>query len=143
MKNLKDLPFKVYIDFTNYIPITGDELEKALYAFQTGQPVMFEMGAANKVMNVVPDYQKKAGYFSDAKLSPDDLADMERYKHHFTGVIGKVKEKIQYLLATNQKGLIGKNAVIPELESGNERIENRGGEIKSLGDVIDKPYPIK
>ena len=113
---MKDLPFKVYIDFTNYIPITGAELEKALYAFQTGQPVMFEMGAANKVMNVVPDYQKRAGYYSDAKLSADDIADMERYKHHFTGVIGKTKEKIQYLMATNQKDLIGKNVEIPELD---------------------------
>ena len=136
MKNIRDLPFKVYIDFANYIPITGDELEKALYAFQTGQPVMFEMGAANKVMNVVPDYNKRAGYFSDAKLSADDIADTEKYKHHFTGIIGKVKEKIQYLLATNQKELIGKNVGIPELDSGVERIESRGGGMKSIGESI-------
>lgn len=114
---MKNLPFKVYIDFTNYIPITGEELEKALYAFQTGKPVMFEMGAANKVMNVVPDYAKAAGYYSDAKLSSEDVNDMERYKYKFTGIIGKVKDKIQYLILNGRQDLIGKNADVPELEN--------------------------
>lgn len=137
MKNYKGLPFKVYIDFTNYIPITGEELEKALYAFQTGNPVMFEMGAANKVMNVVPDYQKRAGYYSDAKLSPDDIADMERYKHHFAGVIGEAKDKIQYLISTNRKDLIGKNIELPEFNQEVKRIETRGEGMKSISDMLN------
>ncbi len=130
MRNIEDLPFKVYIDFTNYIPIHGDELEKALYAFLTGQPVVFEMGAANKVINIVPDYNKRAGYYTDGKLSPDDIADRERYKHHFAGVIGEVKEKVQYLMENNQKHLIGKNVEISELgQSKNPQLSEMSEEL--------------
>jgi hypothetical protein len=111
----KELYFKVYIDFTRYIPIDQTELEKALYAFQTGKPVMFEMGAATRIESIIPDFNKSAGWSSDYKPTADDFADIDRVKPRYTGYIGKIKEKINILIQSGKTNLIGKNIPMEEL----------------------------
>lgn len=127
---MRKLYFKVYTDFTRYIPIDETELEKALYAFQTGKPVIFENGAATRIESVIPDYNKAAGYYSDYKPTADTIPYIENAKPMFTGLVSKAKEKIQYLIATKQENLIGKNVELPELESGhNTRLISAGSEL--------------
>ena len=107
--------FKVYVDFTRYIPIDETELEKALYAFQIGKPVIFENGAATRIESIIPDYNKANGWYSDYKPKDDDFAYIDQMKPKYVGYIGQIKEKIQYLLKTNQSNLIGQNVEVPEL----------------------------
>lgn len=116
--------FKVYIDYSRHIGIDETELEKALYAFITGEPVIFEMGAATRIESVIPDLNKTLGWNSDYKPTADDMGELEQAKERYTGYIGKVKEKVQYLIQMKRTDLIGKGVDIPELESGIE-IPNR------------------
>lgn len=124
--------FKVYIDFTRYISIDETELEKALYAFQTGKPVIFELGAANRIESIIPDFNKELGWYSDYKPNADDMGDIERVKPKYAKHLSATKEKIQFLLKTGKTELIGKNIVIPELE--NKQPHQLTGEVKNLAD---------
>jgi hypothetical protein len=119
---MNNLYFKVYTDFTRYIPIHQSELEKALYAFQTGKPVIFENGAASRIESIIPDYNKAAGYYSDAKLSPDSIGDLEKYKPQFAGLVSKAKNRVQYFIAEGKTNLIGTGAEIPELDAPHEKL---------------------
>ena len=107
--------FKVYKDFNNFILIDEDELEKALYAFQTGSGVMFDMGAMSHIESIMPDYNSACGWYSDYKPNQDDNAELDNIKPLFSKLISKTKERIQYLIETKQENLIGKNVEIPEL----------------------------
>lgn len=132
--------FKVYTDFTKYIPIDETEIEKALYAFQLGKPVIFENGAANRIESIIPDYNKSLGWFSDYKPTPDDNQDLEKVRNSYTGYLGLVKEKIQYLISSNQVGLIGKNIELPEFKRNS--IPERSSEVKRIGDLLPKNEPV-
>ena len=108
--------FKVYLDFNRYIPIDHTELEKALHAFITGKPVVFEMGAASRIESVVPDFNRTLGWNSDYKPTADDQADLESIKPAYLGYVGKVKEKVQNLISQRQEHLIGKNIEVLKLK---------------------------
>ena len=115
--------FKVYTDFTRYIPIDETELEKALYAFQTGNPVIFENGAVTRIESIIPDFNQSLGWYSDYKPNQDDNEYLDKIKRNYSGIIGEVKERIQFLLHTNRKHLIGKNIEIPELDKPNLKLK--------------------
>lgn len=130
---MKKYYFKVYIDFTRYIPIDETEIEKALYAFQTGKPVIFELGAANRIESIIPDFNKELGWYSDYKPTQDDSKDIEKLRPKYSKFISSTKEKIQYLIKTGKVELIGKNVFVPELE---ERTIHQLSE--SIKEVSDK-----
>ena len=108
--------FKVYIDYQNYISIDETELEKALYAFETGEPVVFEMGAASRIQSIIPDFNKALGWYSDYKPKDVDQGDLEPVKIDYRDYMSKTKEKVQYLMEHGQANLIGKNLDVPELK---------------------------
>lgn len=112
---MKKYYFKVYEDFARYIQIDETELEKALYAFQTGKGVIFENGALNRVESVLPDLNKECGWNADYKPQADDFPYLEAVKPKYAGIVGKTKDKIQYLIQKGRQDLIGKNVYIPEL----------------------------
>jgi tryptophan 2,3-dioxygenase len=109
--------FKVYTDFANYIPIDGDEYEKAIYAFMKGKPVVFKNGAATRIEKILPDYNKMCGWNSDYKITPDEYSEIEAAKKLNSKFSSEVKAKVEYLIATKQEHLIGKEVKIPELEA--------------------------
>lgn len=113
---MKKLYFKVYTDFTKYIPIDETELEKALYAFQTGKPVIFENGATSRIESILPDFNRSLGWFSDYKTSAEDNVDIFKITPRYIGHIGEVKKKIQFLISVGKTNLIGKNVDILEIE---------------------------
>ena len=111
--------FRVYTNFTEYIPIKEDELEKGLHAFITGKPVVFDMGSTSRIDRIVPDFNRTMGINPAWKFDVDDWNEAEKQgvTEAYKGIIGKVKDKIQYLMETNQSRLIGKNVEIPQLEN--------------------------
>jgi len=112
--------FKVYLDYSRWLPIEDDELEKALYAFITGKPTVFKMGAATRIESIIPDFNKSLGWNSDYRPTADDQSDLEKVKPAYQGYLGRVKEKVQYLISQGRTDLIGKNIEVPELETSKQ-----------------------
>ena len=112
--------FRVYTNFTEYIPIDETELEKGLHAFITGKPVVFDMGGTTRIDRIVPDWNQAMGVNPAWKLDCDDwnIIRDRGIDRKYVGVIGEVKDKIQYLIHTKQEHLISKNVEIPQLENG-------------------------
>ena len=124
--------FKVWKDYTNYVPVDETEFEKAMYAFEKGGGAMFDLGAIGTIKDITPDFNKDLGWYSDYKPTPDDNADIDALRPKYQKYIHAIKEKIQYLKSTNQTDLIGKNVDIPELDKPKD--DPLSGEIKSLSD---------
>ena len=70
--------YKVYTNFTNYITITENELEKALTAFQRGAGVIFENGATQRIESIIPDDVKMMGWNDDYKPTPEERGEISR-----------------------------------------------------------------
>lgn len=125
-------------DSEQQISIDADELEKAYGLFMLGGRAIFKSGDAvdaKYIQAIRPDYHGTMGWAKDWKLGPDDYNQLSD-----SGVDKKLKltqarakTRVDYLLAHNQKDLIGKNVPIPELES-NTTV--RGGSMKSIGDLL-------
>lgn len=119
------LYYKVFRDrdFTNYLEIDETELEKALAAFRFGTSVMFNQGALEKVGDIVPDYNRSMGWNPTHKLENDDWSDIRSkgVDRRLKEQLQLTKEKIDYLVETNQQHLIGKNAHI-ELPQKNKEV---------------------
>ena len=103
--------YQVYTNFSDYIQIDETELEKALYAFIQGSPVVFEDGATSKIDRIVPDFNRALGWNRGYKPTQDDTGDIARIERQdgYKGYIAEVKEKVHYLIQSNQTQLIGKN----------------------------------
>lgn len=108
--------FKVYQDYTKFVPIDETEYEKALYAFIKGKPAIFEMGAVSRIESIIPDLNKINGWYSDYKPTADDNAELEQAKRKAQPYMARIKERVQYLIENKKENLIGKNVEIPELE---------------------------
>lgn len=140
MVNLK---YKIVYGYEpdNYIPIDGDELEKAIYAHMTLARAAFRAGSADFSRGgifIQPDFNASMGWTRGYKLTPDDFAEIEHHgvdrKHR--DFESNVKNRIEYLRANKQENLIGKNVSIPELER--PKVERREGTVKSLKELLPK-----
>lgn len=70
--------YKIYTNFTNYISITENELEKALRAFQEGVGVIFENGATQRIESILPDNVKMMGWNDGYKPTSEELGEISR-----------------------------------------------------------------
>ena len=96
----------------------GDELERAIYAWQTGG--VFTAGEkmvnGNHIMSIEPHYHRYTGWVESYEpISGDDWLQIERDCPDFTGVIGRFKDRVQYLIKANRVKEIGTGAAIAEL----------------------------
>jgi hypothetical protein len=109
--------YRVYTGFTEYIPIDSTEMEKAMHAFITGSPVVFENGATSRIDRILPDFHRAMGWNPSHRLDTDDQNQLRSTgtEGRYWSAIGKAKEKIQYLLETKQEHLIGKNVPMSKL----------------------------
>ncbi len=116
------LYFKVFKDFTNYIPIDETELEKALAAFKFGTAVILKNGALEKIESVLPDLNRSMGWNPSYKLGDDDWNDIRSkgIDHKLQELHEKTRNKIEYLIETKQTHLIGKNVHVDMPEKPKE-----------------------
>src|SRR3990167_6700707 len=70
------MKYRLLMDYKNFIPIDETELQKALVAFSTGQPAIFNHGATDRIHNVLPDYHAILGYNYGYELQPEDWKEI-------------------------------------------------------------------
>ena len=130
--------FRVYTGYTEYIPIDEKELEKALYAFMTGNPIIFNEGSTSRIDRIIPDFHRAMGINPAWKFAEDDWNECDKQGHRkdYAGVIAHYKNRVQFLIDSGKKELIGKSVDIPELKAPN--VEKREGKVKSIGEIIEK-----
>lgn len=123
----------------DYIEINENEVEKAYGAFLQKKDAIFSGGAikAGMIQTIKPNYHKTMGWNRGYKLGELDYEELaqkgiDRKMEHF---LSQQKEKIQYLITTNQTDLIGKNIEIAGFEKSKEINTQRGG-IKSIGEIL-------
>ena len=111
--------FRVYTSFNDFIPIDSRELEKAMFAFITKSPVVFEKGATERIDRIIPDLHKAMGWNPAHRLDADDYNELKHtgIEQQYERVIGRVKERIQYLMETKQTHMVGKNIAIPQIDN--------------------------
>jgi hypothetical protein len=121
-----ELKYRVKYGFTSsdQVSIDVEELEKALY-MQKYAVVGFIGGKqinGKYIIEISKDYHHYTGWYrSYEPKSGEDFAQIERdCPKGMELVLENYKKKIDFLINSNQKHLIGKNIVIPELENGDE-----------------------
>lgn len=113
--------FRVKIEYgkgeQNSVLITENELELALHAFITEEKVLFRNGAVRgkDIISITEDWHTEMGWNPGYNLRDEDYAELKSkgILKKYTGVIALAKEKVQYLMQSNQIHLIGKNVDIP------------------------------
>jgi len=130
--------FKIRIGYgegdDRFIPIDETELESALNCFITNSKGIFKNGVCRgqDIISITEDWNKAMGWNADHVLDSDDWNEIKSKGvfQQYIGIIGNTKEKIEYLISTNQQHLIGKNADIKLPEKPKEISEG----VKSLSD---------
>ncbi len=109
---MKEKYFKVVRGFgtDDFIPITEKELEKAIYAHISGKTVVFDNGSINgaHISAIMPDFHRAMGWNYSYKLQPEDFSEINGLiGGEYKGILGQVKEKVNYLMKSGQAHLIG------------------------------------
>lgn len=113
--------FRVKIEYgkgeQNSVLIDESELEIALYAFITEEKVLFKNGAVRgkDIISITEDWHTEMGWNPGYTLRDEDYAELKSrgILKKYTGVIAAAKEKVQYLMQSDQVHLVGKGASIP------------------------------
>lgn len=120
---MKNLYYKVVFGFDaeDYVPISAEELEKAMWAHMRGKNVAFEQGSVSgeRIVAVQPDYHTAMGWNRGYTLGADDFEELAQYgvdKSH-QKFLRIAKDRIQHLVENKQEHLIGKNVPIPEIDN--------------------------
>jgi hypothetical protein len=129
--NTQIYKFKVKFGFSplDRVSIGLDELEKALYAQKYG--VVVQLGnkqiSGKYIISIEPDYHYYTGWYETYTPSnAEDMAQITRdCPKELDGLIKETRVKVDYLVATKQLNLIGKNIDIEKLRSGDyKQIDN-------------------
>ena len=128
--------YRVYTNFTEYIPIDSTEIERAMYAFITESSLLLNNGAITRIDRIVPDFHREMGWNPTHKIGPDDDAELasKGISHAYHRAIGTVRERVLFLMEHGKTELIGKNIPIHEL-SAPQRPELQGA-TKALADKM-------
>ena len=135
------MKFKIIYGFGKEKEITIDEneLEKAYGIFLLGGRAVFGSDGAvdgKYIMAIRPDYRATMGWNMGYELNGEDMMIISQKKidRKLQIAQARAKERVDYLIANKQERMIGKNAPIPQLERDNWR----AGELKSIGEIIEK-----
>ena len=105
----------------DYVQIDESELETAYYIFMTEGKAIFSGGPVRgkDIVGISEDWHKEMGYNRTYELGPEDYAHFQEkgITQKYKGILANVKDKVMYLMQSNQTNLIGKNADIIGFES--------------------------
>jgi hypothetical protein len=145
---MKELRFKVRFGYTamDRVSITDSELEKALYAQRFGIPVLLggKQISGKEIKVIEPDYHYYTGWYeSYVPNSGEDWLQIDRdCPPMLENIIRHKRERIDYLISSNQKHLIGKNVEIPELDKPKEEVKQLPPDIQKLSDGLVNKFKI-
>ena len=133
---MKKYYFKVQYgyDKDDYLAIEGHELDKAILAHLTGAVVAFEHGSVtgSKIIVIKEDFVRAMGWNRGYVLTPEDQHEIELKCKDYTGLIASAKERVGYLIKTNQTHLVGKEQVVPVGLEKNVNVSSVSKEISDL-----------
>lgn len=72
--------YTVMIDYKNSIPVSQEELPKAMSAFLGTTGAIFEEGATSRIEAILPDYNRMMGWNPDYKLQGEDWNEIRNSK---------------------------------------------------------------
>ena len=143
---MKDLKFKVKFGYSimDRVSIGVNELEKALYAQKFGVPVLLggKQISGKEIKVIEPDYHHYTGWFeSYIPNTPEDMLQIERdCPKEIEGTIRQYRERVDYLLATGRKQLVGKNVLLPELDKPKDITLELPEDIKKITEGIARNF---
>ena len=92
-----------------YLPITGDELPKALALFmeKTGRAI-FENGAmrGQDIMRITPDWHTAKGWNKGYKMQPEDFKEIELLEEKYKETYDKARYIAEYAIKENRLDLL-------------------------------------
>lgn len=116
--------FKIRIEYgrgdDRYVFIDETELELAYLCFLTDTKAVFSGGPVRgkDIISITEDWHRALGWNRDHQMGPEDWGEANDRCANYRGVLPAVKEKVMYLMQTEQQHLIGKNVDIPALAFG-------------------------
>ena len=138
---MKKYYFKIRYGFKaiDFVSVeAGGELEKVLYAWTSGNIVGIgdRMINGNNIISIEPHYHKYTGWYDN--YEPKEADDWEQIERdcpaNFAGVLSFYRERVQYLVSTNQLAEIGKGKEIPGLSA--PKTEKRSGVMTSIRELL-------
>jgi hypothetical protein len=145
MKSEKRFKVKYGYTIADQVSIDETELEKALYAQKFGEVVQLGNKQVNgrNIIVIEPHWHYYTGWYDYYEpLNGDDFAQIERDapKELLEGMIRNYRERVDYLINTGRKNLIGKNVSLPELDKPKEEIKSLPKDINSKIAEISSKY---
>lgn len=106
----------------NYVPIEGDELEKAIYAHLTLARAAFRSGSVDFSRGgimIQPDFNAAMGWTRGYKLAAEDFVEISRQgvDRGHTLFFERVEKRVKFLKESGKEELIGQNVPIPQLDA--------------------------
>ncbi len=113
--------FKIKFGYSEheYIGIDDSELDAAMLCFLSDSKGVFKTGVVRgkDIIAISEDWHKEMGWNPTHDLGDDDWAEIrgKGVDKKYVGVIASAKERVQYLMQTNQTHLVGKNVDVPKI----------------------------
>lgn len=123
-------------DAEQYIEIEESELDKAYYCFLEKKDSVFSGGAirGSQILAIQPDFHRTMGWNRGYRLESVDYEDLrdKGVDRKMQNALSTSKERVDYLMRTNQLHLLGK-----PVEGFDEikKVESRGG-VSNMADLL-------
>lgn len=118
---MKYFRIKVGYGESEFVSIDETELETAIYIFLKDSKGVFKNGVVRgkDIIAITEDWHKEMDWNVGYKLQDVDWAELKDrgITKKYKGVIAGIKDKVQYLVSSDQAELIGKNVNVKLLES--------------------------
>lgn len=142
--------FKLQTGFNpeDFISITENELEKAIYAQITGAVAIFNNGTVrgNNILSLKEDIYKAMDWNYGYKILPEEWTEINNSlkRQGYVGLISQAKNNVQRLLNENGTDEIGKTNYEEIGISAPRYLQEDSKEntkIQSIGSLLDKYKP--
>lgn len=102
--------FKVHLGYEQFVPITEEELDKALMAQITGKVAVFENGAVrgSSITLIGPDYPRALGYYEGYKFIAEDWAEIKNKRGDYIKFITGARDRTLNLIAQGKTEMLKK-----------------------------------
>ncbi len=105
----------------DYVEIDESEVAKAFYCFLEKKDSIFSGGAirGSNIISIKPDFHRTMGWNRGHKMDEYDFAELKDkgVDRKMQMYLESEKEKVQYLVKTNQPHLIGTKFDLPKVQN--------------------------
>ncbi len=126
----------------DFIGIDETELEKATYCFLEKKDAAYSGGSVrgSEIIAIQPDYHRTMGWNRGHKLGADDFAELSSrgVDKACQYALSEAREKVIFLVQTNQVHLLGKPAPGFEKKNIASGRGGPGGSVKSVAQLLNE-----